>query len=208
MMVRSTVLCAALLTGIVACARHSAPNAAPAITQDNFRDVLAKWSRSTKVYSGLDARLFVTATYHTPEFRRAFASAFPDIYGRGGEVTKRELVELTGDVEQFNTFFIVAYTPAQGWNDFEKTDSIWSIKLRNGDGAEVLPHEVIAVKTDENLRTVYGHLDQFSKAYLVRFPLTDPMGRILIDACTKTFTLRIASALGAAELNWQVATAD
>ena len=55
--------------------------------------VLKTWTRSAKIYQGLDSKMFVTATFHSPEFRRVFALAFPEIYGHGGNITRRELVD-------------------------------------------------------------------------------------------------------------------
>src|SRR6476469_8278935 len=66
---------------------------------EDYGDILRTWTRSGQVYKTLDNKLFITATFHAPEFRRAFAIAFPDIYGHGGKITRRELVDLTGGVE-------------------------------------------------------------------------------------------------------------
>ncbi len=60
------------------------------------------------------------------------------------------------------------------------------------------------MKVDENLRTVYPYIGRFDKIYLVRFPLTDPLHRLVLDATTSAFSLRIASALGSAELAWHL----
>ena len=174
------------------------------LTAEDFPRVRETWTRSQKVYKGLDNRLFVKATYHSPEFRRAFAVAFPDIYGHGGKITRRELVELTGDVEQYHTFFVVAYTANRKWNDLEQPDSIWRLTLRGKGDVSVSPHEILSVKIDENIRTVYSPIHRFDEAYLVRFPLTDPLRNIVITPESEEFTLRIASSLGVAELEWEL----
>ena len=72
---------------------------------EEYTDILDTWTRKSSIYQVFDQKLFISATYHSPEFRRAFAVAFPDIYGHGGAITKRELVDLTGDVENFHNFF-------------------------------------------------------------------------------------------------------
>ena len=92
--------------------------------------VLNTWTRSAKIYQGLDSKMFVTATFHSPEFRRVFALAFPEIYGHGGNITRRELVDLTHDIEQYLTFFVSAYTADRKWNDLAKPDSIWRLVKR------------------------------------------------------------------------------
>src|SRR5688500_6445321 len=69
------------------------------VRAQDYEGVLMSWTRSYKLYDRLDNILFVTATYHAPEFRRAFAVAFPEIYGHGGNVTRKELLEVSEEVE-------------------------------------------------------------------------------------------------------------
>ena len=170
----------------------------------DYPSVLKTWTRSTKVYGSLDTKLFIDATLHSPEFRRVFALAFPDIYGQGGEVTRRELVDLSGGIEQYVNFFISAYTAESKWNDFNQPDSIWRLTLTSNEGIVVSPAQIIQVKIDANLKAVYPHIDGFDRAYLIRFPLTDPMQRLLLKRDTQSLTLRAASALGVADLTWQL----
>jgi hypothetical protein len=174
------------------------------LTAEDYGSVLKTWTRSTKIYQRLDNKLFVNATFHSPEFRRAFAVAFPDIYGHGGKITRRELVDLTGGVEQYHNFFMAVYTPDRRWNDLGKSDSIWRLTLSGSGEAAVGPAEVVPIKVDENLRAVYPYINRFDKVYLVRFPLTDPLHRMVIDTSTTQFSLRIASALGVAEMTWEL----
>jgi hypothetical protein len=174
------------------------------LTIEDYPSVLATWTRSAKVYDHLENKVFATATFHAPEFRRAFPIAFPEIYGQGGEITRRELVDLTGDVESFFNFFLAVYTPVSKWNDLDKRDSIWRFTLIGSEEVAVGPAQILPIKIDENLRAVYPYVGHFDKCYLVRFPMTDPMKRLVIDAKTTSFKLRIASALGVAEMTWNL----
>lgn len=166
--------------------------------------VLRTWTQSAKIYQGLDDKMFVTATYHAPELRRAFALAFPDIYGHGGKITRRELVDLTGGVEQHHNFLLAVYTPNNRWNDLGRDDSIWRLALRGSNDIEVGPDEIIPIKVDENLRAVYPYITRFDKVYLVRFPLIDPLQHVVLDNTTTDIRLRIASALGSANMRWHL----
>jgi hypothetical protein len=174
------------------------------ISPKDYKQVLRTWTRSDKVYQGLENKMFVSSTFHSPEFRRAFAIAFPEIYGHGGDITRRELVDLTGDVEQFHTFFVTAYTPDEKWNDLHQEDSIWRVNLIGSEEVAVDPAQIIPVKIDANLQAVYPHITRFDEAYLVRFPLTDAMGRLVLDPKSTSAKFRIASALGSAELIWEL----
>lgn len=174
------------------------------LTAEDYPAVLKTWTRSAKMYKGLESKLFVSATFHAPELRRAFAIAFPEIYGHGGEVTRRELVDLTGNIEQYNNLFLAVYTPNPKWNDLAQTDSIWRLTLIGSDEVAVGPAEVVPIKIDENLRAVYPYLGRFDKGYVVRFPQSDPMKRVVLDQKSTGFKLRIASALGVAEMEWEL----
>ncbi|MEE8410473.1 MAG: hypothetical protein V3T05_12780 [Myxococcota bacterium] len=172
------------------------------LTAEDYPAVMKTWTRSAKVYKGLENKLFVSATFHAPELRRAFAIAFPEIYGHGGDITRRELVDLTGDIEQYNNLFVAVYTPNPKWNDLAKSDSIWRLTLIGSDEVAVGPAEIVPIKIDENLRAVYPYIGRFDKGYVVRFPQTDPMNRVVLDHESTGFKLRIASALGVAEMEW------
>jgi hypothetical protein len=177
--------------------------------KDAYRAQLRTWTRKDQIYQGLDNKLFISATYHAAAFRRAFAIAFPDIYGHGGKITRRELVDMTDGVEQHHNFFIATYTPVLQWNDFSRDDSIWRITLyskaqgESGLGeAQVSPDDIIPLKVDENLRAVYPYISRFDKIYLVRFPLVDALQRPLVDEGTGEVVMRVASALGVATMRW------
>ncbi len=173
----------------------------------DYPKVLATWTKSAKIYHDLDTKMFITGTFHSPEFRRVFALAFPDIYGHGGNVTRRELVDLTDDIEQYLNFFVAVYTADRKWNDLSKPDSIWRLSLVGSKGVSVSPSEIVQVKIDANLHAVYPYIDRFDKAYLVRFKLADPMNRLVIEPTSDSFKLRIVSALGRADLQWKLVPA-
>jgi hypothetical protein len=173
-------------------------------TSSQYHDVLHQWSRTAKLYHFLDNKLFVTATFHAQQFRQLFRVAFPDIYGHGGHITQQELVYNSKPVTQHHNFFVAAYTPNPIWNDFEKTDSIWHVTLSSNTGLSVGSDEIKAIKIDENLRIVYPYLGRFDKAYLFRFPQYDKQQQPLLTEHTRSFELKIASALGVLKLKWEL----
>lgn len=174
------------------------------ITATEYPRVLKTWTRNAKIYDGFASKAFITATFHSPEFRRAFALAYPDIHGHGGNITRRELVELAEGVEQYLNFFVSIYTANDKWNDLSQSDSIWRLTLKGAHGSTAAPVTVLPVQTDENLRAVYPYIGRFDKTYLVRFPLIDPLSRLLIPTSSEGFAIQIASALGKTELQWQL----
>ena len=136
--------------------------------------VLKTWTRSAKIYQGLDSKMFVTATFHSPEFRRVFALAFPEIYGHGGNITRRELVDLTHDIEQYLTFLCLLTPRTANGMTWPNRILFGVLSLEGDDDVSVSPTEIIPVKIDANLMAVYPYIDRFDKAYLVRFKLPIP----------------------------------
>lgn len=173
------------------------------LTSDDFGAILRTWTRSERIYRGFDQKMFIDATLHSAEFRKSFAITWPHVYGAGGRVTRRELVELTGEAETTHSFFLSVYTSDRDWNDLSEESSIWRLTLRAGDHS-VEASEIISIPADANLRAIYSHIDRFDECYLVRFPLADPLGQLVVAPDSEALTITIASALGRAELRWKL----
>lgn len=168
----------------------------------DYDEVLARWTRKDQVYDGLDSKLFAFATFHSPEFRRAFLLRHTDVYGKGSEEASR-LMLTTPDAEENLEFFFAASTSSPTWNDFAEKDSIWRITLE-GDEGERVDGTVEKLKTTANLRVIYPFINDWARTYAVRFPRVSAMGKPIISAQSKQFTMRVASALGEARLTWKL----
>lgn len=167
---------------------------------EDYEEVLAKWTRKDEVYDGLDSKLFIFVTFHSPEFRRAFLLRHTDVYGKGSEEASR-LTLTSPEAEENLEFFFSASTSSQAWNDFAQPDSIWRITLEGDDGERV-DGKIDRLKTTANLRVIYPYINDYARTYAVRFPRMSQMGHPVVSAASKRFTLRIASALGEARLTW------
>ena len=174
------------------------------VEASDYKVILDTWTRQAKIYQHFDSKAFITATFHSPEFRQVFPLAFPDLYGHGGNVTRRELVEHTEDAKQYLNFFVTLYTADSDWNDLAKHDSIWRLNLIGSEEVSVKSKEVLPVKIDANLRAVYPHIGGFDRTYIVRFPRKDPNGNPVIPESSQGFSFRIASALGHTLLTWEL----
>lgn len=169
---------------------------------EDYEEVLERWTRSDKVYELLEGRLFVSATFHSPEFRQAFVLAHPNVYGRGSDEARR-LATFEGGAEENFEFFFSAYTADASWNDFGKDDSIWRVTLEGEDGERV-DGAVTRLKTNANLRAIYPYVTPWARTYSVRFPRTGAAGQLLISPAARHFTLRFSSALGEGVLTWHL----
>lgn len=171
------------------------------LTPEDYDEVLSNWTRKDEIYDGLDSKLFVHVTFHSPEFRRAFLLRHTDVYGKGSEEASR-LMLTSPEAEENLEFFFSASTASAGWNDFAQPDSIWRITLEGDDGEKV-EGKVEKRKITANLRVIYPFITDFAKTYAVRFPRMTAMGKPVLSTTTQQFMLRIASALGEATLVWK-----
>lgn len=199
------VACFAAL-GVSACRAATPPASlmeSGPVTAADYDRILETWTRSQKVYDGLDSILFVHATFHSPPFRRAFLLRHPEVYGPGSEIASRLLLTRP-EAEQELEFFISATTYDRSWNDFDAPDSIWRVTLEGHD-TEKVDGRIHRVKTTANLRIIYPYISNFARTYSARFPLTTITGDPVVSARSTGFVLRLTSALGEAELEWQLA---
>ena len=171
------------------------------LAPDDYEDVLASWTQDDKLYDRLDSIMFVFATFHSPEFRKAFLLAHADVYGPGSE-TASHLTLTDPEAEHEHEFFLSVSTARVEWNDLDKNkESIWRVTLV-GEGDEVVSGTVEKVRITANIRAIYPYVTDFAKTYRVRFPLTTVSGKPILSNKTGQLTMRIASTLGTCEMTW------
>jgi hypothetical protein len=197
---------------VASCAPQIPPTlrATRELRPDDYKPILKLWTRNTELYSGFEHKMTITATMLTPMFRRAFAVRFPEIYGYGSQVTRKELVELGGAAEETLNFVVGVYTPNDRWNDLEKPESIWRLTLSRLDpktGARLSTVDkstIEHVKLDENLSTVFPYLSVYDNVYVVRFPVVTPASEPLVHEGDNTLELRVVSSFAEGALTWTV----
>jgi len=172
------------------------------LSAENYPEVLANWTREDRLYDGLDSKLFVHSTFHSPEFRKTFLMRHPDVYGRGSETARRLALTHLDGVEAIE-FFFSAFTSDVKWNDFDQEDSIWRVVLRSNE-SEPVDGEISRVKTTANLRAIYPYITDFARTYVVRFPRTDTAGTPVVSSTSHQIELKFLSALGGAKLLWRL----
>lgn len=176
----------------------------PEESRPEYSKVLDKETRSAKIYSGLDAILFMTATYKTMEFREAYV----DLYVKGYEVdrTYREalLERAREDNDKYNEIFFTAYTPEPKWNDFDRRDSVWRLYLEDSEGNRLIPVSVTKVDAGDPLvKRFFPYFDPWSSGYLVRFPKYSVTGTEPIPGPKTAFLkLVVTGVLGRGEIEW------
>lgn len=165
-----------------------------------YGKALKKWTRQVALYSGLETRAFVRMVYLSPEFVDAQAK---ELSTMRAELPDQASVTLARVREQYRqpNFFAVVYMPDKTANDWNEGDSVWRLALNMGMG-ERPPDRIqrFEVPFNAELRALYPYIDEYSVAYLLRFP--DP-------AAPASFTpveaqLIAAGALGKMQFRWRL----
>jgi len=178
----------------------------PGVGGDEYEKQLTHWTRKEEVYRRFEAKIFVTATYHSPSFRSAYVRKRTAILGLSARDAAQLVEEQQSQSEAFHEFFIAIYTGDRRWNDLEKKDSIWRITLQNDRQERVAASEVIRVDPrNAEVVAFYPYLDGFGQGYLIRFPRTSlELNSPIIDEATRSFSLHISSSVAVAKLAWEL----
>lgn len=165
-----------------------------------YGKALKKWTRQVALYSGLETRAFVRMVYLSPEFVDAQAKELSAMRAELPDQASVTLARLREQTRQ-PSFFAVVYMPDKTANDWNEGDSVWRLALNMGMG-ERPPDRIqrFEVPFNAELRALYPYIDEYSVAYLLRFP--DP-------AAPASFTpveaqLIAAGALGKMQFRWRL----
>lgn len=190
---------AALLVFSLGCASKRA------LVRANYNDSLNRWTASKKVYEGLEARIFLGATYETLPFRKAYVERYAVDY-EVEDSYKNELFSREKEQEEkYNEFLVAAYTPVEGWNDLDKRDSVWRLYLEDGTGSRVVPVSVTRLdSSDPRVREFFPYLDLWSVGYDVKFPKYSETGAQMPSKDAKYLKIIVTGVLGTGELEWRL----
>lgn len=176
--------------------------------EGDYGKALKRWTRAVALYSGLESRAFVRMVYLSPEFVAAQAAELSRMHAEQPDQAAKTLEKLREEDRQ-PTFFAVTYVPDANDNDWESKDSVWRIALNVGTG-EVAPEKVVRYDKPFNaeLRALYPYLDEYSTAYLIRFPVPPQPAQRAVVRPLESFIppevhVVVASALGRMTFNWR-----
>ena len=185
--------------------------------EGEYGKAIKRWTRTVAVYSGLETRAFARMIYLSPDFVTAQAQ---EISRMRAELPDQAAATLARMREEYRppTFFAIAYMPDSTANDWNEPDSVWRIALNQGMG-ERAPDHIVRYERPFNaeLRALYPYLDDYSTAYLIRFPAppSSPQGvnataaqvpppRPLESFIPAEVHLVVAGALGRLSFNWRL----
>ena len=199
---RSAALCLLFFLSIFASVFVSGCGALKGPSGEDYFKVLDRWSRGQKVYQGLEARLYINATYKTADFRKAYTERYAGSYELGPDHLKALTEREAEQAEAYNEFFFTAYTPDETLNDFDRSDSVWQLYIEDPAGNRARPISIAAVDGSEPvIREFFPYFDLWSKAYSVKFPKYAENGGE-INPEKGPVKLIVTGVMGKGELEW------
>lgn len=202
----STLLIAAFSVPLFSSAFLYGCAAEKASSKPAYLSSLERWTRSAKIYEGFEARLHISATFKDISFRRSYTDRYAESNSLSEEYRRALSEREAAAVEEYNEFFVSAYTPEERWNDFDRADSVWKLYLEDGSGAKLKPVSIKKVDvSDPLIREFFPYLDLWSKGYIVRFPKYSEAGEAPIPSGdTEYLRLSVTGVLGRGELVWRL----
>jgi hypothetical protein len=161
-----------------------------------------RFTRSRKLYDGLDDVAFATATYLAPSVRGARADRLAEWQGASAAERDARVAAETKAAGESEEFLLAFFTSDRRANDLATARGTWRISLVipvEGGVMEAQPSKVETVRQDPSIQVLYPYVTDFDQLYRIRFPRyagAAPLAEL-------PFTLRIAGALGRIELDWR-----
>jgi len=178
--------------------------------QGEYGKALKRWTRKVALYAGLETRAFVRIVYLSPEFVEAQALEISHMRAELPDQAAQTLARLREQYRQ-PSFFAIVYVPDRNANDWNASDSVWRLALNLGNG-ERAPDRIqrFDVPFSAEMRALYPYLDEYSVAYLIRFPdPSAPAPGSTARPASQTFTpveaeLIAAGASGQMKFHWRL----
>jgi len=198
----------ALLLGLLSGCTTTPPtigDPAPQLTdrrkEQAYQEIFEKFTDRAEVYDGFDTRIFAAATFQSAAFREARVQRQAEFQFLPKPRVEELLTTERAEETQFNEFHMGVHVNDPKFEDFAiPKKSIWRIVLLTPVG-EVEPVSVERIgRSTLDMRAFYPYLGVFWVAYKVRFPKVLKDGTPIIPESASHVTMRLASALGHAEL--------
>jgi len=185
------ILLLSILVLAAGCREHRAVRFLWPDLDDPYQEVAREWSRSGKLYSGIETDAIVHATFKSRQWRQAYIEKRAEVYG----LTEKEQAGLysiaVDSMDRETEVFLSIFSPKPEQARIRFSDPLWSIFIQTED-EKIYPLEIRAVRKPlAKLQTFYPYAGQWSHNYILRFPeptrdslvmiMTGPLGRLEFD---------------------------
>lgn len=163
-----------------------------------YERALEHFTESGKVYTDLETRLLLTATYRGWSLREAYVDYYARVTALDPDKTAELLREERRQWEIYHEVVFLAYTPHTRNMDFDDPDSTWQMYLYDSSDNRTEPVVVRRLDgTTKALGVFYPYMDtSYGRVYVARFPRED------LRAGAGALTLQVTGPLGTLELTF------
>jgi len=157
---------------------------------------LQEWTRNETAYSQFETQFYISATYKSEDFNRAFLKEQARwLHLTVEEQTRRQAAQREA-ISDFTEFFFYAYTAVRTANDFGDRNSSWRVFLIDDKGRQIDPLEIRRVERDKVTPTIESFFPYVQKYYGYCYHIKFPRQSY------RPLQMVFASHLGKIELIW------
>lgn len=177
----------------------------------DYEHVRDEWTRTAEDYYRFEGRLFVSATYYAPAFRRAWLERASELFQWNESARVEAQHELDQRARSYHTFFVSVATPDWRWNRLDRDDNLWAVWLEDDRGRRVKAAEIERIREKRpEMAVFFPHLGPFSEGYIVRFPRSGGAAGAAhaqsprVEPGTRFFALIVTGAPAGVRLQWDL----
>ena len=190
-----------MVLGVAGCYRppKMGANEVKDVDPKRYEKTLERFTTSQRIYDKLETKLLVTAVYRSWSYRDAYVDEVARREVRPRAEREEMKKDERADWQIYHSFVVTAYTPETRHLTLStRDDAVWKMRLYDAKGN--FTEAVVADRIDQTDKTYDEYLpsDLWGRTYIVKFP------REQLPARPKTLTLQLASALGVAELEFDL----
>ncbi len=174
----------------------------------DYEEVYERWTRSADSYafSQLQDVVKVTATFESPDFRRAYLTRYAHDYSLTSAERTQMRERLLSETQNQHIFYLTIASHKFRDSDLTRIEPAWRVWLIDTTTGRALApvsiQRVAPVSMAE--RTYFPSYNAHRMAFRVAFPSTGATGLPTLSQSAKHITLRVTGAAGRADLRWNL----
>ncbi|HOW57083.1 MAG TPA: hypothetical protein PKZ12_03710 [Smithellaceae bacterium] len=137
-----------------------------------YLQVLEQYTVKKVLYSQMETRLQIAATYKSRDFQDAYRKEYSRLYElSSAEIKAREETQ-TNVASDFTEYVFYAYVPEREANDFSSRNSLWKVYLQDARGEKIYPMEIRKIENvTVLLEQLYPYINRYHGIfYSLKFP--------------------------------------
>ena len=137
-----------------------------------YLQVLERYTVKKFLYSQMETRLQIAATYKSKEFQDAYLQEYSRLYELSSAEIKAKEEAQINVASDFTEYFFYAYVPEREANDFSSRNSLWKVYLQDAQGEKIYPLEIRKIEKVTALQEqLYPYINRYHGiCYSLKFP--------------------------------------